>query len=66
MPVGKPTARTRATEKYQNKVGLVSKAYKLKKSVVEDFAKACEQQGVAQSAQLTKMMLEYIEKNLNC
>ena len=61
MPVGSPKPQTIATEKYGKKVGLMSKSYKLKREVVEEFASACEKAGVSQAAQLTKMMQEFSE-----
>ena len=54
--------QTLASKKYQKKVGLVSKSYKLKKEIVEQFAEACKEAGVSQSAQLTKMMQEFIKQ----
>lgn len=60
MPVGNPTAQTIATKKYEQKAGWVSKSYKLKKEVVEAFAKACESKGESQAAVLTRMMNEYV------
>lgn len=63
MPVGSPSQQTKATAKYQKKVGLIAKSYKLKKELVEEFAKVCEKQGIAQSAQITLMMQEFIDKN---
>lgn len=63
MPVGTPKQQTIATQKYQQKVGLISKSYKLKKKLVEEFAKACDKRGIAQSAQITLMMQEFIDKN---
>lgn len=62
MPVGSPTAQTRATEKYAKKVGLISKSYKLRKEVVEAFASACEKKGVSAAGQLTVMMQAFIEE----
>ena len=38
MPVGKPTPQTIATKKYEKKAGWMSKSYKLKREVVEEFA----------------------------
>lgn len=61
MPVGSPKPQTVATRKYEEKAGWVSKSYKLKREVVEQFAEACEKAGVSQAAQLTKMMNEFIE-----
>lgn len=62
MPKGKPNLQTIASKKYQDKVGYISKSYKLKKDVVEKFDKACESAGVSKAAQLSKMMLEFAEK----
>lgn len=66
MPRGNPSAQTIASEKYQKKVGYVSKSYKLKKDVIEKFDNACERAGVSKAAQLSNMMLEFakeIERN---
>lgn len=60
MPVGSPKAQTIASKKYQDKVGYISKSYKLKKDIVERFAEACDKSGVAQAAQVTKMMEAFI------
>lgn len=62
MPVGSPKPQTIATKKYEAKAGFVSKSYKLKKEIVEQFAEACEAAGVSQAAQLTKMMKAFIEE----
>lgn len=53
--------QSKATRKYEAKVGLISKSYKLKREVVEAFAEACNKAGVSQAGQLTKMMMEFIE-----
>lgn len=63
MAVGNPKPQTIATRKYEKKAGWISKSYKLKKEVVEAFAKACEKEGVSQAGQLTKMMKEFIEQS---
>lgn len=62
MPVGSPKPQTVATKKYEKKAGFVSKSYKLRKELVDQFAEACDKAGVSQAAQLTKMMKEFIEK----
>lgn len=62
MPRGNPSAQTIASEKYQKKVGYVSKSYKLKKDVIEKFDNACERAGVSKAAQLSNMMLEFAKK----
>lgn len=62
MPVGNPKPQTVATKKYEKKAGFVSKSYKLRKELVDQFAEACDKAGVSQAAQLTKMMKEFIEQ----
>lgn len=62
MPVGNPKPQTVATKKYEGKAGLMSKSYKLKRELVDQFADACERAGVSQAAQLSKMMKDFIEK----
>lgn len=62
MPKGSPKPQTIATEKYTKKVGLISKSYKLKQELVNEFAKACEKAGTSQAAQLSKMMENFIEE----
>ena len=56
MPVGKPTPQTIATKKYEKKAGWMSKSYKLKREVVEEFARACEEEG-ADGVSLTNTFL---------
>lgn len=62
MPKGNPKPQTIATEKYNQKVGLISKSYKLKKGVVDDFANACDIAGVSQASKLTELMKSFIEE----
>ena len=62
MPKGNPTSQTKASEKYQKKVGIISKSYKLKKDLADRFAEACAAAGVSQAAQITKMMEEFIQQ----
>lgn len=62
MPKGSPKPQTIANAKYQKKVGIIAKSYKLKAELAEDFAKACEKAGVSQAAQLTKMMEKFIKE----
>ena len=57
-----PKPQTIATEKYQKKVGLVSKSYKLKKEVAEAFADACKKAGVSQAGKLTELMKGFIDE----
>lgn len=59
MAASKQTLRS---QRYQDKAGWVSKSYKLKKEVVEEYAEACEKAGVSAAGQLTKMMKQFIEE----
>ena len=51
-----PKAQTKATDKWQKKVGIISKSFKLKKELTDEFKEACEKAGVSQAAQISKMM----------
>ena len=62
MPIGSPKPQTIATKKYEQKAGFVSKSYKLKRELTEQFAEACEKARVSQAAQITKMMRTFIEE----
>ena len=61
MPVGNPSKQTMATKKYTEKVGLISKSYKLKKELTEEFAKACNKSNTSASAEITKFMEQFIK-----
>lgn len=62
MSKGSPKPQTIATAKYEAKVGLVSKSYKLRSELVKQFAEACEKAGTSQAAQLSKMMQQFINE----
>lgn len=62
MPVGSPKSQTIATKKYEKKAGFVSKSYKLRRELVDQFAETCEKAGVSQAGQLTKMMKAFIDE----
>lgn len=62
MPIGNPKPQTIATKKYEKKAGFMSKSYKLKKEIVEQFAEACEKAGVSQAGQLSEMMKQFVEE----
>lgn len=57
--------KIRPQDKWNEKAGLISKSYKLKREVVEQFADACDKVGVSQASQLTKMMQEFIKQQNN-
>ena len=62
MPKGNPVAQTIATQKYQQKVGLIAKSYKLKRDLVERFAAACDSAGVSQAAKISELMEQFIKE----
>ena len=62
MIKGNPNPQTIATDKYQKKAGYMTKGFKLKREIVEQFEEACRKAGVSQASQLTKMMKEFIEE----
>lgn len=62
MPTGNPKPQTVASKKYQDKAGWISKSYKLKRDIAEQYAEACRKANVSQAAQLMKMMKEFTDK----
>lgn len=54
--------KIRPQDRWNAKAGLISKSYKLKKELVEQFAEACSAAGVSQASQLSKMMKQFIEE----
>lgn len=63
MPKGNPTAQTKASEKFQKKAGYIVKGFKLKKDLVDEYERACERAGVNRTAQIRKMMEEFIKEH---
>lgn len=63
MPKGNPKPQTIASEKYQKKAGYMTKGFKLKRELVEEFEMTCEILGVSQAGQISKMMQEFIQQN---
>lgn len=63
MPEGTPNTQTKATKKYQQKMGLIAKSYKIKKELADKFAETCNRLGVGQAATITKLMQEFIDAN---
>ena len=58
-------ARTRATERYHRKVGLVNKSFKLRKEDADAFKSACEAAGISQASQITKMIRTFVAEQKN-
>jgi len=57
------SAATRATARYHQKKGLISKSYKLDRDIVDMFAEACENIETTQAKELTIFMKRFIRKN---
>ena len=55
----------KAQEDYQKRNGLISKTYKLKKEIVDNFGEACKKNGQSQASVLTSAMERYIEGKTN-
>jgi hypothetical protein len=62
MPKGNPTPQTIASEKYQKKAGWMTKGFKLKRDIVEEFEEACKEVGVSQASKITELMKQFIEE----
>ena len=54
--------KERPQDRYNKKNNLVAKTYRLNKDIAERFKEACDIAGVSQASQLTKMMMEFVEK----
>ena len=63
MPKGSPNPQTIASEKYQKKAGYMTKAFKLKRELVEQFEEACKKADVSQASAISKFMTEFIQQN---
>lgn len=55
--------KIRPQDKWDEKAGMVSKTYKVKKDAAERFAEACKAQGVAVGIKLSELMNAYAEQN---
>lgn len=63
MPKGNPSKQTIASEKYQKKAGYMTKGFKLKRDIVEQFEAACERAGKAQAEVIREFMEEFVQQN---
>jgi len=63
MPKGEPSKQSIATRKYEAKIGMISKTYKLKKELVDSFKASCDKAGESQSAVLSRFMQQYIDEH---
>lgn len=63
MPKGNPSKQTVASEKYQKKAGYMTKGFKLKRDIVEQFEEACERVGRSQAEVIRGFMEEFVQQN---
>jgi hypothetical protein len=50
-------------DRWQKKAGYISKSYKLKKELVDEFKEACDKAGKSQAEVLTELMSEFIGRS---
>lgn len=63
MPKGNPSKQTIASEKYQKKAGYMTKGFKLKRDIVEQFEEACDRIGKPQAEVIREFMEKFVEQN---
>lgn len=54
--------KVRPQDKWNAKAGYISKSYKLKKKLTEDFAIACEKANVSQAGKISELIRSFIEE----
>jgi hypothetical protein len=54
--------KKRPQDVWNEKAGYISKSYKLKRELVDDFAEACNKAGVSQAGKLKELMTGFIEE----
>ena len=59
----KETKNETPQDRWQRKAGYISKSYKLKKELVDEFKDVCESRGRKQAEVLTELMNEFIKNN---
>lgn len=63
MPKGNPSKQTIASEKYQKKAGYMTKGFKLKRDLVEQFEGACDRAGRSQAEVIRGFMEKFVQQN---
>lgn len=56
------TARSKATRKYEAKIGIGSKTYRVNLELAKQFKEACERTGVSQTQALAEFMKSFVEE----
>ena len=55
-------ASTRASKKYQEKIGLAPRTYKIKSDIADAFKESCKAKSESQASVITRFMHDYIQK----
>lgn len=63
MPIGKPSAQTKANEKWQKKAGYTVKSFKVRDDIVKQFVEACQGSGRSQASVIQELMQDFIKKS---
>jgi len=61
MPKKKPNPQTVATEKWQKKAGYMTKGFKIKRALADEFKQTCDKRDTSQAAVISKLMQGYID-----
>ena len=56
-------AQTKATAEYRKRQGIISKNFKLKKDLCDEFARACNAAGVSQTEAIKTFMETFISEH---
>lgn len=54
--------KERPQDRWNEKNNYISKSYKMRKEVADDFKVACDKAGVSQSGQIVKMIQDFIRQ----
>lgn len=53
--------RTERSKRYQEKVGYISKSFKMHKDLADQFKVVCDEQGESMASVIQRSMIDYIE-----
>lgn len=55
--------KERPQDKWNREHGYITKGYRMRRELADEFKEVCERVGVTQSGQIVKMMTDFIQKN---
>lgn len=58
--------KVRPQDRWNQKNGYITKGFKMRQSLADEFKEACEKAGVSQSGQIVKMMQAFIDSRKTC